>query len=95
MFFAAIYLISGACTMIEAERLYNPEYFAFRRLYKRFRKQAERVAKANAKLTGAALLSTSTTGNWTGKTSAASPLSRTARRLPLRPRTTRGSLWPA
>jgi hypothetical protein len=49
MFFAAIYLISGACTMFEAERLYNPEYFAFRRLSKRFRKQAERVAKANAK----------------------------------------------
>jgi hypothetical protein len=48
MFFAAIYLISGACTMFEAERLYNPEYFAFRRLRKRYRKQAERVAKADA-----------------------------------------------
>jgi len=47
-FFAAIYLISGACTMFEAERLYNPEYFAFRRLRKRYRKQAERVAKADA-----------------------------------------------
>ena len=48
MFFAAIYLISGACTMFEAERLYNPEYFAFRRLRKRYRKQAERVATAEA-----------------------------------------------
>jgi hypothetical protein len=47
-FFAAIYLISGACTMFEAERLYNPEHFAFRRLRKRYRKQAERVAKADA-----------------------------------------------
>jgi hypothetical protein len=48
LFFAAIYLISGACTMFEAERLYNPEYFAFRRLRKRYRKQAGRVAKADA-----------------------------------------------
>jgi len=47
-FFAAIYLISGACTMFEAERLYNPEYFAFRRLRKRYRKQAKRVAQADA-----------------------------------------------
>lgn len=48
MFFGAIYLISGACTMFEAERLYNPEYFAFRRLRKRYRKQAKCVAKADA-----------------------------------------------
>jgi hypothetical protein len=48
IFFAAIYFISGACTMFEAERLYNPEYFAFRRLRKQYRKQAESVAKAEA-----------------------------------------------
>jgi hypothetical protein len=48
LFFGAIYLISGACTMFEAERLYNPEYFAFRRLRKRYHKQAKRVAKADA-----------------------------------------------
>jgi hypothetical protein len=48
LFFAAIYLISGACTMFEAERLYNPEYFAFRRLRKRYREQAKRVASADA-----------------------------------------------
>src|SRR6266576_3907686 len=28
LFFAAIYFISGACTVFEAERLYNPEYVA-------------------------------------------------------------------
>jgi hypothetical protein len=48
IFFAAIYLISGACTMFEAERLYNPEYFAFRRLRRRYHKQAKRVASADA-----------------------------------------------
>ena len=48
IFFAAIYLISGACTMIEAERLYNPEYFAFRRLRKLYSRQAKRVARAEA-----------------------------------------------
>ena len=48
-FFGAIYLISGTCTMFEAERLYNPDYFAFRRLGKKYRKQAKRVAKADAR----------------------------------------------
>lgn len=48
IFFAAIYFISGACTMFEAERLYNPEYFAFRRLRKQYRKQAKSVAEAEA-----------------------------------------------
>jgi hypothetical protein len=49
LFFGAIYLISGTCTMFEAERLYNPDYFAFRRLGKKYRKQAKRVAKADAR----------------------------------------------
>jgi hypothetical protein len=48
IFFAAIYLISGVCTWFEAERLYNPEYFAFVRLGKQYRKQAAQVAQANA-----------------------------------------------
>ena len=48
LFFAAIYLVSGACTMSEAERLYNPEYFAFRRLRKQYSRQAKRVAAAEA-----------------------------------------------
>lgn len=47
-FFAAIYLISGACTLFEAERLYNPEYFAFLRLGKHYRALAERRAAAEA-----------------------------------------------
>jgi hypothetical protein len=48
VFFAAIYLISGACTMFEAERLYNPEYFAFLRLGKQYREQAALLATADA-----------------------------------------------
>lgn len=48
LFFAAIYLISGAGTMFESERLYNPEYVAFRRLAKQHRKQAQKVAAAEA-----------------------------------------------
>src|SRR5579859_1424846 len=47
-FFLAIYLVSGVCTALEAERIYNPEFFAFRRLRKRHREQAVRVAKADA-----------------------------------------------
>jgi hypothetical protein len=48
IFFGAIYLVSGTCTMLETERLYNPEYFAFRRLGKQYSEQAQRVAKAEA-----------------------------------------------
>lgn len=48
IFFGAIYLVSGAVTMFEAERLYNPEYFAFRRLRKQYSEQAKRVAKVEA-----------------------------------------------
>jgi hypothetical protein len=48
LFFLAIYLISGACTLFEAERLYNPEYQAFRRLREQYNEQARRVAKAEA-----------------------------------------------
>jgi len=48
LFFAAIYLISGACTIFEAERLYNPEYFAYVRLGKQRRQQERKVADAEA-----------------------------------------------
>jgi hypothetical protein len=47
-FFAAIYLISGACTLFEAERLYNPEYFGYTRLGKQYRQQAQTAAAAEA-----------------------------------------------
>jgi hypothetical protein len=48
IFFAAIYLVSGTCTLIECERLYNPEYFAFQRLRKQYNEQVKQVAKAEA-----------------------------------------------
>ncbi len=48
LFFAAIYLISGACTIFESERLYNPEYFAYVRLGKQYQQQAQQVAEAEA-----------------------------------------------
>lgn len=48
LFFAAIYLISGACTIFEAERLYNPEYFAYVRLAKQYKQQAQKVAEVEA-----------------------------------------------
>ena len=48
LFFAAIYLISGACTIFEAERLYNPEYSAYVRLTKQYRQQAQKVSGAEA-----------------------------------------------
>ena len=48
LFFAAIYLVSGACTIYEAERLYNPEYSAYVRLGKQYRQQAHKVARAEA-----------------------------------------------
>jgi hypothetical protein len=53
IFFAAIYLVYGACTMFEAERLYNPEYSAFRRLRNQYSHQAKRVAMAEAERTRA------------------------------------------
>lgn len=48
LFFAAIYLISGGCTIFEAERLYNPEYFAYVRLGKQYHQQAQKAAEAEA-----------------------------------------------
>jgi hypothetical protein len=48
LFFAAIYFVSGACTIFEAERLYNPEYFAYVRLGKQHRQQEHKVAEAEA-----------------------------------------------
>ncbi len=48
LFFLAIYLISGGCTIFEAERLYNPEYFAYMRLTKRLHQQEQKVAEAQA-----------------------------------------------
>ena len=48
IFFAAIYFISGTCTLLESERLYNPEYFAFRRLSNQDQKQSKKVATSEA-----------------------------------------------
>jgi hypothetical protein len=48
LFFAAIYFVSGACTIFETERLYNPDYFAFCRLGKQYRQQAQKAAEAEA-----------------------------------------------
>jgi len=48
LLFAAIYLISGACTIFESERLYNPEYFAYVRLGKQYQEQARKVSEAEA-----------------------------------------------
>ena len=48
LFFTAIYFISGACTIFGAERLYNPEYFAYVRLAKQYRRQAQKAAEAEA-----------------------------------------------
>jgi hypothetical protein len=48
LFFGAIYLISGACTIFEAERLYNPEYFAFVRLGRQYQQQVQNAAEAEA-----------------------------------------------
>jgi hypothetical protein len=50
LFFGAVYLISGACTMFEAERLHNPEYSAYRRLGKLHDRQVRRTAAAAAEL---------------------------------------------
>jgi len=46
VFFLAIYLISGVCTIFEAERLHNPEYAAFRRLREQYAAQARVLARA-------------------------------------------------
>lgn len=48
VFFSAVYLISGACTLIEAERLHNPDYSAYRRLRARHSAQVARTAEADA-----------------------------------------------
>lgn len=48
LFSGAIYLISGACTVFQSEKLYNPEYFAFRRLAKQYSKQVQKAAEAQA-----------------------------------------------
>lgn len=49
-FFFSIYLISGAGTVFEAERLYNPVYFAYVRLSKLLRKQEDVVVTLEAQL---------------------------------------------
>jgi OmpA-OmpF porin, OOP family len=49
-FFLAIYLISGACTIFEAERLHNPEYTAYRKLRGQHDRQAAKAAEADAAL---------------------------------------------
>ncbi len=48
IFFLAIYLISGTCMMVEAQRLHNPEAALHRRLGKLLDKQTARTAKAEA-----------------------------------------------
>jgi hypothetical protein len=47
-FFAALYLISGLCTLFEAARLYNPDFLAYRRIGSELRRQQVRVRKAAA-----------------------------------------------
>ena len=49
-FFFSIYVISGAGTVFEAERHYNPVYFAYRRLRKLLRKQQDVVVTLEAQL---------------------------------------------
>jgi hypothetical protein len=49
-FFFSIYLISGAGTVFEAERHYNPVYFAYVRLGKLLRKQQAVVVSLEAQL---------------------------------------------
>jgi hypothetical protein len=53
LFFGSVYLISGACTAFEAERLHNPEYSAYRRLDKLHLQQVHRTAAAEARLSRA------------------------------------------
>jgi hypothetical protein len=40
-FFGAIYLVSGACTIFEAERFYNPAYFSYRKAREQYKRQVE------------------------------------------------------
>ncbi|MGW5718974.1 hypothetical protein ACWEVP_22570 [Amycolatopsis sp. NPDC003865] len=47
-FFFALYLVSGLCTAFEAERLYNPVYFAHRRFVKQTAQQSAEVARLDA-----------------------------------------------
>jgi len=49
LFFGAIYLTSGACTVFLAEKLYDPRYFVFRRLQKHYNAQAKLEAKVQAR----------------------------------------------
>lgn len=48
LFSGATYLVSGACAIFLSEQLYDPGYFAFRRLAKRYGDQAKLVAQAEA-----------------------------------------------
>jgi hypothetical protein len=48
LFSGATYLISGAYAIFLSEQLYDPEYFAFRRLEKRYSDQAKLVTMAEA-----------------------------------------------
>jgi hypothetical protein len=48
VFFAAIYLVSGTCTLVESERHYNPEFFAFQRLGRQYGRQTQVVARTEA-----------------------------------------------
>lgn len=48
IFFGAIYLISGTCMMVEAQRTHNPEAALHRRLGKRIDQQVARTAEAEA-----------------------------------------------
>jgi hypothetical protein len=47
-FFFALYLVSGLCTAFEAERLYNPVYFAHRRFVRQSARQNAEVARLDA-----------------------------------------------
>jgi hypothetical protein len=49
-FFFSIYVVSGAGTVFEADRLYNPVYFAYVRLRKLLRKQEAVVVLLEAEL---------------------------------------------
>jgi hypothetical protein len=62
-FFFTIYLISGAGTMFEAERHYNPLYFAYVRLGKLVRKQEAVVVALEAQLERARAVADMLAGN--------------------------------
>lgn len=46
IFYAAVYLASGICTIVEAELVYNPAYFAFIRASKALELQEDRTTAA-------------------------------------------------